>query len=316
MKYLFAIFLLSISAHAQKKYLNAAKKAVGRATGAQISELHYFPSQWDFNLTLGYRQTNSKVMAKTNGTVILEYDRDISTALSTLQLGLLDSLYVQIDADYLMAADTSYNKPANTPSEKDTGANDPILSGVYRVLDGSIVKLDGKIFYQPSLGVHHKADAQNTGDARSGGEEYGLGLRAVALVTNTSQLSLTVDYKIGSEQTSVDQTTSVESIASTHNTLELALLVQSEITADVFFGAGFEIFNVDAYDIENQASLAKTTIGSTSTNSLAFLLGYELTPDDAFQAEFNYLMDYNSDINGADLNVEASSGAVAYTHRF
>jgi hypothetical protein len=138
----------------------------------------------------------------------------------------------------------------------------------------------------------------------------------VALVTNTSQLSLTVDYKIGSEQTSVDQTTSVESIASTHNTLELALLVQSEITADVFFGAGFEIFNVDAYDIENQASLAKTTIGSTSTNSLAFLLGYELTPDDAFQAEFNYLMDYNSDINGADLNVEASSGAVAYTHRF
>lgn len=316
MKYFLAILFLSLGVQAQTKYFNAAKKSLKKATGSKISELHYFPSQWEFDVTLGYRYSKFQTTAKANGTTVVDYDRGVSTAISELKLGLLDSLYLQLDWDYLVTADVSYTKPVNTPSEKSTGPKDPKMAAVFRAVDASSFKLDTKVSFQPTLGNHNEPDAQNNGDALSGGHEFGVGARAVALITDSSQLAFSAEYLIGSDTTSVDQASNVESVQSAHNLLQMQILVQTEIATDLFFGAGVEIVSEDGYDNEDQQTRQKIAYGSTSAKSLAFLLGYELTADDAFRAEFDYLIDYTSDVNGYDLSTEGMSGAVAYTHRF
>lgn len=316
MKKLFIVLVLAFGFNAQaqmKKMYQRAKRAV---TGfAKLSQLHYFPEAGEVDLALGYDYSKLDISVKGGGIVYADQTNTTSETSAGITVGVMDLLYVTLTGGYVLSDMTDYTVPVSD-SDNSKGFTEPILSGVIRFVDANSFKMDAKLAYQPSFGDHKQADATNDGDALKGGHVMSVAVRGVGLVTDSSQLALAVEYSVFGETTEVDQLSLEKTAQSQHNALNFEVKTLTEIANDLFFGAALNIVNVDSYNRKNQTTLDVTEYGSASVTSLGLRGGYELTPDDAFGADFNYLLNYSSDVENIPMNAEGWGFAAQYTHRF
>lgn len=309
------VLLTAVESQAQlKKMYQSAKQAVtGSAT---LAQLHYFPEQWEVDLALGYRYSVLNVKGNSTGTTIVEADQSTSTMTTALTVGLLDNVYAQLKWDYLVSFNVDYSKPQAQPDTKSKGAEDPTIGATIRLVDADSVKLDAKAEFQPSGGDHLEADATHDGNAKSGGHATTLGARFVALVTDSSQISATLDYKILSLQNSMDQSTGIFSEDDKHNQMTIELATMTELTSNLFFGVMLDIVNIDSYKSTNLSSQAVTDYGSTSGKTLNLIGRYEATQDSLIEAQVGYILDYSQEVGAVDISATGYSMAVQYTIRF
>ncbi|MES2802003.1 MAG: hypothetical protein V4654_05885 [Bdellovibrionota bacterium] len=309
------VFLFAVSSEAQiKKTYQRVKQAV---TGsAKISQLHYFPSQWEVDLALGFRYSSLSLNGKSTGLTVLEADQSISILTTSLTLGVLDNVYAQLKWDYMINFNLEYSKPDTQPSSKSKGSENPAIAGVVRVVDGGSVKLDGKIEISPSTGDHLEADATHDGDAKSGGHTTTIGGRFVVLVTGSSQLGFGLDYTVFSLERSRDQSSGQISESAKHNQTTIEISTLTEITSDLFFGLMLDIVNVDSYKSTDLTSLSTTDYGSTSGKTINLIGKYEVTPDSSISAEVGYIIDYSTNIGSLDVSASGYSMATNYLVRF
>lgn len=306
------VFLFTISSEAQiKSAYERVKRAV---TGsAQLSQLHYFPEQWEVDLTVGYRLQKLDVTVKSPTATITEAKQNISNIETSVRLGLLDSLFTQIDWEYLIAMDVDYTVPANEESTKFAGAGEPTFALVFRAVDASSFKLDVKAGYQPSFGDHKDADATYDGDALTGGPAFVAGARAIALVTESSQVAANVTLKNSGDATVVDQTLNQTLEAKAHNQLDIELSTLTKLTSEMFFGLQLDMVKIDGYDRRGSTT---TEVGTTEYKVLNLIGKYELNPDGLITAEVGYILDFSGEVLGLDLSTEGYSAALSYTVRF
>ncbi len=309
------VLLTAVESQAQlKKMYQRAKQAVtGSAT---LAQLHYFPEQWELDLTLGYRYTTIDLKGNITGTTVLEANQKQHLLKSSLVLGVLDNVYTQLSWDYLVGMDVSYSKPTATPNTKSKGPVDPTIAAVARLVDGDSVKLDAKFAFQPSLGDHQEADANNDGDALAGGHAMTVGARLVALVTDSSQISATLDYKMMSLQNSVDQATKEISEDDKHNQTMIELATMTALTSDLYFGVLLEIANTDSYKSTDLTSNTTTNFGSVSGKTLNLVGKYLFTQDSLIEVQAGYLLDYSQTIGSLDTSATGYSVNANYTVRF
>lgn len=312
---LILVLLAAVPSEAQfKKVYQRAKQAVtGSAT---LAQLHYFPEQWELDLSLGYRYTTIDLKGNVAGTTVREANQKQHLLKSALVLGVLDNVYVQLNWDYLAGMDVSYSKPSTTPTTKSKGPVDPTIAAVARLVDGGSVKLDAKFAFQPSLGDHQEADANNDGDAKAGGHAMTVGGRLIALVTDSSQISATLDYKMMSLQNSVDQTTKGITEDDKHNQVMIELATMTELTSELYFGVLLEISSIDSYKSTDLTSNLTTDYGSVSGKTLNLVGKYLFTPDSLVEVQAGYLIDYSQTIGTLDLSASGYSVNVNYTVRF
>lgn len=312
---LISIFFVTLSTQAQiKKAYQQAKQAL---TGsAKISQLHYFPEPWEVDLNLGYRYTAITLNAKSTGIMVIEANQLTSTAFTEVTLGLFDHVYTQLKLDYLVNFNVDYSIPASQASIKSTGLADPELAAVVRVFDGDRVKLDGKIKFSPNTGEQKDPDATNEGNAKSGGSAATLGGRFLALVTDSSQIGLTLDYTMFGEKKSVDQSNGRLTETAKNNQLEIEIATLTEIANDLFFGLALTIVNIESYQTTNLTTLATTDYGSTSGKSLDLIGKYEFTPDSAVTLQAGYVIDYSTSIGNLDVSATGYNLSASYLIRF
>lgn len=310
----FLVFLSAFSAEAQiKKTYERVKQAV---TGsAQLAELHYFPEQWEVDLSLGYRYTKFSVEGKTAGLTAYEFDNATSTLATGFNLGLSDNVYATLNWDYLVSQNISYSQPT-LPSTKSTGLADPTTGAVIRVFDGSGVKLDGKAQFTLNTGDRKESDGTNNGDAKNGGHVIEVGARMIGLVTDSSQISLTADYQMNGEATSVDQVNGDTTETDKYNQTEIELSTLTKLTSDLFFGITFDYINMDSYKSTNLVTNSKTSYGSTTGKTLSLQGKYQFTPDSLIQVEGGFITDYTGSSAGFDFSVTGYSSAINYVVRF
>ncbi|MCM2354890.1 MAG: hypothetical protein NDI63_14815 [Pseudobdellovibrio sp.] len=311
------VLILLTAAQSQAQLKKVYQRAKQAATGsATLAQLHYFPEQWDVDLTLGYRYTVIDLKGNVAGTTVLEANQNQQLLKSSLTLGILDNVYAQVNWNYLAAMDVTYTKPAATPSNKSTGPEDPTIAVVTRLMDGDSIKLDAKLAFQPSMGDHQEPDANNDGDAKSGGHSVTLGGRFIALITQSSQLSATVDYKMMGVQNSVDQQTKIVSEDDKHNQMMIELATLTELTSELYFGVLLEIVNADSYKSTNLLSNATTDYGSVSGKTLNLVGKYQFTQDSLVEVQAGYLIDYSQTIGTVDSSATGYSLNANYTVHF
>lgn len=312
---LILVLLTAAQSQAQlKKVYQRAKQAV---TGsAKLAQLHYFPEQWEVDLTLGYRFTTLDHKGNTAGTTFLEASQKQHLLKSSFTLGLLDNVYAQVNWNYLAGIDVSYSKPASTPSTKSKGPEDPTIAAVARLVGGESVKIDAKVAFQPSLGDHQEPDANNDGDAKTGGHAFTVGGRLIVLATESSQISATLEYKMLSLQNSVDQTTKVITEDDKHNQIMIELATLTELTSELYFGVLLEIVNVESYKSTNLTTNSVSDYGSVSGKTLNLVGKYQFTQDSLFEVQAGYLLDYSQTIGSVDISTTGYSLNANYTVRF
>lgn len=307
-----AAFCFSIQSQAQVKA--AYQKIKQAVTGsAQLSELHYFPEQWEVNLSLGYRLDSLDVNLKSNAGTFLDSNHKIDTLETSLRLGLIDSLYTEIKWDYVVAGNLDYSIPANEPSVKYSGLREPLFSFNYRLVDASAIKLDTKIGYQPFIADSKSADSSHDGNAFAGGQAFVVGLKAIALITDSSQIAVHVILKNNGDATEIDQTTNELTEINAHNLLNVEVSTLTKLTSSLFFGLQLDFINIDAYDRRGSSTVA---VGSTAGRVLNLIGKYEINPDHLITLEGGYIMDYKGKTANLDLKAEGYSTALAYTVRF
>lgn len=312
---LFFVLLLAIQAGAQiKKTYQRVKQAV---TGsARLAELHYFPKPWEADLNFAYRYTALNIKGNSAGLTVVDADQNQSTLKSSLALGLSDQVFVQMGWDYLLATDINYTKPSSQSSLRYKGLQDPDLAAIFRVLNADSFKLDLKGAVRISTGDSEEADANHDGNAKDGGHALTAGAKMIALVTESSQISANLDYKMIGVSNSVDQTSKQTSEFDQHNEMLIELATMTELTTNLFFGVLLEIARVDGYKKTNLITKAATNTGSVSGKTLNAVGKYELTPDSLFEAQMGYLIDYSSTSNGVDVSATGSSLTASYLVRF
>jgi len=307
------IFAVSSEAQIKKAYERVKRSVTG---SAKLSQLHYFPSQWEVDLNLGYRFTSLSLNGKSTGLTVVKADQSISTAVGELTLGVLDNVYTQLKWQYLVNFNVDYSQPASLASTKASGPSDPELAAVVRLVNGESVKLDGKFEFSASTGDHQEPDANNDGDAKSGGNEITVGGRLIALITDSSQLGLTLDYTMSDVKTSIDQTNGQITESGKTNQTEIEISTLTEITSDLFFGLTLNIVNIDGYKSENLTTLSTSDYGSTSGKSFNIIGKYEFTPDSSVGLQAGYVVDYNTSVGTVDLSVTGYNLSANYLIRF
>lgn len=309
------VFLISVQSEAQvKKTYQRVKQYV---TGsAKLAQLHYFPEQWEMGLIVGYRYELLDVKGNSTGITVLEADTKVSLLKGAAVLGVLDNVYAQLNWDYLVAQDIKYSKPTSEPSTKYKGVTDPTLAGVVRVVDGESLKLDVRGAFQPSLGDFEEADGTHDGNAKEGGHAIAIGGRFVALVTNSSQLSATLDYRMLSLANSVDLSTQEVSEKAKHNETLITLATLTELKSNIHFGLLFAITNTDSFKTKNLTTLAETNNGSVSSKVLNAVGKFELTQDSLVEVQLGYLIDYATTTNAVDITASGYSLTANYLIRF
>ncbi|AZZ36151.1 hypothetical protein CIK05_04860 [Bdellovibrio sp. qaytius] len=315
MKKLLGLFLvLSYAVTSEAQIKQAYQRAKQAVTGsAKFAQLHYFPKQWETDLQIGYRYENLGLILKSSTATIADTDQSISVIESSVSLGLLDSLFAQIEWDYEVSKVVSYNQPAGQASNKYLGAGEPTLSVNYRLVNADSFKLDTKLGYQPSFGDLQDADATHDGNNLLGGPTAVIGAKAVALITDNSQIALDVTYQNFGEATEIDQITKEKTTIDAHNQLVFQLSTLTELTNDLFFGLQLDVINIDAYD---RHGLTTTEIGTTSGRVLNLIGKYEFTPDSLINADVGYVLDYKGKALNFDLVADGYSAAISYAVRF
>ena len=315
MKSLAALILVitfAVESNAQiKKAYQQVKQAVTGA--AQLSELHYFPKPWEANLTFGYRLQGTDVNIKSITGTFLDSNNKVSTVETSLRLGLLDSLFAEIKWDYLIAADVDYSIPVNQPSLRSSGLKEPLFALNYRLADASAIKLDTKIGYQPSIDDSKSADSNHQGNAFAGGQAFVVGAKAIALITDSSQMALNVVFKNNSQAIKIDQTTNEITEVKAHNELNVEISTLTKLTSSLFFGLQLDFINIDAYESRGNST---NDVGTTTGRVLNLIGKYEIHPDHLISVEAGYILDYKSQTSGLDVKAEGYSVALAYTVRF
>lgn len=305
------VLLFAVSSQAQIK--TAYERVKQAVTGsAQLSQLHYFPQAWETDLTVGFRLQKLEAKIKSPTATVTDAKQDISTVDTSIRLGLSDSLYAQIEWEYLIAMDVDYSVPVQE-STKSTGAAEPLLSVVYRLVNADSFKLDTKAGYQPSLGDQKDADENNDGNALIGGQSFVVGAKAIALITGSSQVAANVVLKKFADATTVDQTTNQSSETEAHNRLDIELSTLTKLTSEMFFGLQLDIIKIDGYD---RRSSTTTEVGTTEYKVLNLIGKYELNPDNLITVEAGHILNFRGEVLGLDFNTEGYSVALAYSVRF
>lgn len=312
---LFLVLLISVQTEAQiKKTYQRVKQYV---TGsAKLAQLHYFPEQWEVDLNVGYRYELLEVKGNSTGITVVEADQKLSLLKGSVTLGVLDNVYTQLNWDYLVAQDIKYSKPTNQPSTKYKGVADPTIAAVVRLLNAESFKLDVKGAFQPSLGDQEEADGTHDGNAKAGGHVITLGGRAVALITNSSQISAKLDYKMLSLANSVDLATQEVSEKAKHNETVIELATLTELKPDFYFGLLLEINNAESFKTKNLTTLSETNNGTLSSKALNAVGKFEMTPDSLVEVQLGYLIDYSTTTNSVDVSADGYSLVANYLIRF
>jgi hypothetical protein len=311
---LILVLLMTVQAEAQlKKAYKRVKQAV---TGsAKLSHLHYFPKQWEVDLGAGARYTILDYKGNSSGLTFLEAEQKMSTLSGSLALGLTNIMYVQMDFGYQLASDVTYTKPSQ-PGSKSKGLVNPAFSGVIRLLEGDSINIDLKGKFEASTGDRQSSDATHEGNAQSGGHAFGAGAKIIASITDSSQLSAALDYKMMALRSAVDQSTKINYEDDKHNEVLITLSTMTELTSDLFFGVNLEVVNVDAYKTTNLSTKATSNTGSVSAKTLNLIGKYELTPDSLMQIEANYMIDYKEAGNNYDITATGYGLGASYLVRF
>lgn len=309
------ILLTAAESQAQlKKVYQRAKQAV---TGsAKFSQLHYFPEQWEMDLEAGYTYSKFNLKQTEAGLSVAEADQTSSALNFEAKLGILDAVYVSVDWDYVVNQELKYTKPALQPVYVSKGPAEPTFSGVWRVVDGDSVKLDGKLGYRPSFGDHNEADGTNEGDALSGGSLIVAGGRFVALITESSQLALVGEYGLYGVANDIDQLTNQTTENNTHGGFILQAGVLTEIISDTFFGVDVGYKHIDSYTSKNLTSQLKTERASMDQTLLILTAKHEFTPDMNIAGELGYLMDGRSNQGTSEIKISGYSAGARYAIRF
>lgn len=311
------LFFLLMASQAQAQIKKTYQRVKQAVTGsAKLAQLHYFPEQWELNLGVGYRYIALDIKGNSTGSTVVDAQQNQSILKGVMTLGVFSRVYGQLNWDYLVAMDTTYSRPTNQPSTKAKGVADPTFSGVVRLVDGDSVKLDLKGAFAPSFGDHNKADSKNEGDAKSGGHAFTFGGRLIALVTESSQLSASLDYRMYSLQNSIDQQTNEITEDDKHNAVLVELSTLTELTSNFYFGALLEIAQTEAYQSTNLTTQSKTDNGTISAKSLNVMGKYAFTPDTLVEVQAGYVIDYTSSVGTVDISATGYSLNANYLVRF
>lgn len=309
------VLLTAVQSQAQLKkvYQQVKQKVTGSAT---LAQLHYFPEQWEVDLSVGYDYTTMDVKGTAAGISVVEYESKSSVLQSYLVLGLSDNIFAQLNWDYLVLLDQSYTKPPGLAGDKSKGAEDPTIAVVVRLVDGGSVKVDTKLGFQPNTGDSQAPDDTHDGNAKTGGHATTIGARVIGLVTDSSQISATIDYEMLSVANAVDQTTNDVTERSKHNQLTIRLETLTQLTSEIYFGAQLDILSSDSYKSTDLTSNSTTDVGSASQKRVNLVGKYAFTPDSLVDLQAGYLLDFSSEISGIDYSVTAYTLAAAYVVRF
>lgn len=316
-KILSLVFFFLISSQAQAQIKKTYQRVKQVVTGSpKLAQLHYFPEQGEFALGVGYRYIALDIKGNSAGSTVLDAQQNQSLVKGVMAIGILNRVYGQLNWDYLASMDTMYSKPINQPSTKSKGVADPTLAGVVRLVDGNSVKLDLKGAFAPSLGDSNEADSKNEGDAKTGGHAFTIGGRLIALATESSQLSATIDYRMYSLQNSIDQQTNEVTENDKRNAVLVELSTLTEVTSNFYFGVMLEIAQNEAYQSTNLTTQSKTNNGAVSAKTLNAVGKYEFTPDTLIEVQAGYVIDYSSSVGSIDISATGYSLNANYLIRF
>lgn len=308
------VLFVAVQSQAQAKRIYKRVKQV--VTGsAKLSQMHYFPRPWEMDLGIAYRYTNINIKGNSAGITNVEASQKQSIMKASAVLGVFNSVYAELDWDYLASYEVSYSKPSQ-PTSKSKGMADPTIGAVARLVDADSVKIDLKGKFQASTGDRLDPDSTHDGNAKSGGHAITAGAKMIALITDSSQLGVSLDYTMFALQNSVDQTTKVNYEDDKHNQTVVELSTLTEISSDMFFGVLLEIANTDGYKTTNLNTKSTSDMGSISGKTLNLVGKYEFTPDSLLQLELGYLLDYSQNVSNLDVSATGYSMTAGYLVRF